>query len=54
MHSGISVGITNQLAAVVFNYNSGGDSVVVVAVVSSVKAIVGGHVDGTVSVRLMT
>ena len=31
VHSGLSVGITNRLAAVVFSCNSGGNVVVVVA-----------------------
>ena len=59
IHSGISVEITNQLIAVVFSCNSGANIVVVVGIVSviiitCVNVVVGGGVDGRVSVSVET
>ena len=44
MHSGLSVGITNQLILVVFSCNSGGN--IVVLVVGIIIIIIGGVDDG--------
>ena len=55
VHFGLSIGIANQLAAVVNSRdNDGNIGVVVVIIISSVDVVVVGVVDGRVSVRVVT